>query len=273
MAAVVAAFLAIGAAPASAQSSAWGDALSNLVQGVFSKSDLTLEDICGEWTADGSAVSFKSDNLLEKAGGLAAAGAIENKLDPYYKKLGLNNAVLTVNKDGTFTLATKLKLSGTVKANGDGTFEFSFDALKLLKLGSLTAYVQKSGNHLDVMFDATKLKTLISGIAKVSGISIAKTAATLLDSYEGLCVGFSMNRTGGVDASGASASGDGMSTLGSVLGNILGGGQGSQGQKADEPAPAPAPETESKGSGSQSSGSNSGLGGALFNILKSTTGK
>lgn len=174
-----------------------GETVGNVLQGVFTKSNLTLEDICGEWTTDGSAVSFKSDNFLEKAGGIAAAAAIETKINPYYEQLGLNNAQMTIKDDGTFTLkAKKITLQGTLESNNDGTFEFNFKAFGKVSLGKMTAYVQKAGNHVDIMFDATKLKNLVSGIAKITGISMAKTAASLLDSYEGLCVGFGMNKTG-----------------------------------------------------------------------------
>lgn len=183
-----------------------GETVGNVLEGVFTKSNLTLEDVTGEWITDGSAVSFKSDNLLQKAGGVAAAAAIETKINPYYEQLGLNNAVMTINSDGTFSLKAKLMtLQGTLTSNNDGTFEFNFKALGKIPLGKMTAYVQKSGNHLDIMFDATKLKSLISGIAKISGISLAKTAASLLDSYDGLCVGFGMNKSGtSVSSSGAS---------------------------------------------------------------------
>lgn len=240
----------------SSSSSLLGNTISNIVQGVFTKSNLTIADIAGQWTADGSAVSFQSDNFLQKAGGLAAAGAIENQINPYYEKLGLNNAVLTIQEDGSFTLKSKVSLSGTIKSNGDGTFDFTFKALNLLSLGTIKAYVQKSGNHLDVMFDATKLKTLISGVASISGISIAKTAASLLDSYEGLCVGFSMNKTGSVATSESS-----KPSLGSVIGNILGGSSSSS-STATPAEEEPAQSTESTGKS---------LGGALMNILKSTT--
>lgn len=176
-----------------------GETVTNVLQGVFTKSNLTIEDICGEWTTDGSAVSFKSDNLLQKAGGIAAAAVIESKINPYYEQLGLNNATMTIKDDGTFSLKTKrATLQGTLSSNGDGTFDFNFKAFGKVALGKMTAYVQKSGNHVDIMFDATKLKTLISGVAKVTGVSMAKTAASLLDSYDGLCVGFGMNKTGSV---------------------------------------------------------------------------
>lgn len=182
--------------------SSLGETVGNVLEGVFTKSNLNLEDIVGEWTTDGSAVTFKSDNLLQKAGGIAAAAAIETKINPYFEQLGLNNAVMTIKYDGTFSLkAKRVTLQGTLESNGDGTFEFNFKAFGKVPLGKMTAYVQKAGNHLDIMFDATKLKTLISGIAGVTGISIAKTAASLLDSYDGLCVGFGMNKTGNVQSS------------------------------------------------------------------------
>lgn len=168
-----------------------GDTLGNALEGVLTKSDLQLSDLCGSWQAAGSAVSFKSDNLLEKAGGVAAAAAIETKLDPYFAKYGLTGSQLTVNPDGTFTLkAGKVSLSGTITRNDDGSFEFNFSALGKIPVGSITAYVVKPPKKLKVMFDATKLKNLVSVIARYSGQSLAKTAASILDSYEGLCVGF-----------------------------------------------------------------------------------
>lgn len=214
--------------PASAQS-ALGDVVGNVLQGVFSKSDLSVYDVCGVWTSKGAAVSFQSDNFLQKAGGMAAAGAIENKINPIFDKFGLNGAELTIEADSTFTLkAKKFTLAGTLTSNGDGTFEFRFKAFKKVNLGSVKTYIQKSGNTMDVMFDATKLKGLISGIAKITGINVAKTAASLLDSYDGLCVGFSTTKTGDVQM----PEGVGQkSGLESVLGNIFG---GKSNNKADE---------------------------------------
>lgn len=190
-----------------------GDVVGNVVEGVFTKSDLTMSDIYGQWTSDGSAVCFKGDDLLKKAGGIAAAAALESKINPYYEKLGLNNAVLTINADDTFSLKTKrVTLTGTVTAAGDGLFNFNFKAFGKVTIGSVPAYVQKSVNHLDVMFDASKLKNIISAIAKVSNISIAKTMASMLDSYDGLCLGFSMNKTGSVAGAKSSTVNSGSKT-------------------------------------------------------------
>lgn len=172
-------------------------ALGNIVEGIFSKSDLTVEDIAGQWTADGSAVSFKSDDLLKKAGGIAAAGVVESKLDEYYKKYGLNNLVFTVENDGTFTMAIKkVTLKGTIAVKEKGVFTLTFTAFGTMGLGSMDAYVEKTGNSLNLMFDADKIKKIITIAATLSGSKLASTADTLFNQYDGICMGFKMTKTG-----------------------------------------------------------------------------
>lgn len=201
-----------------------GETIGNLLEGVFSSSNITIEDMAGEWTSSGPAVCFQGEGFLKKAGGIAGAAAIETKLAPYYEQYGLNNATMTVEKDGTFTLQCKLiKLNGTItrSANAEpGVFEFSFTALGM-KLASVTTYVQKTSGSMDVMFDATKLKNLLSSIAKITNIKTVQAVTSILDGYDGLCVGFKFSKTGGNDPAGGSS-------IGAGLGKILGGfGSGS----------------------------------------------
>lgn len=174
-----------------------GGAIGNIVEGIFAKSDLTVADIAGQWTANGSAVTFKSDNMLKKAGGIAAAGAVESKLDEYYKKYGLNNLVFTVNNDSTFSLAfKKISLKGTISVKEKGVFTLKFTAFGTMSLGSMDAYVEKTGNNLNLMFDADKIKSIISFAATLSGSKLASTADKLLQQYDGICMGFKMTKTG-----------------------------------------------------------------------------
>lgn len=175
-----------------------GSTVTNLIEGVFSKSNLKISDLAGEWTTSGPAVCFQSDNLLKKAGGIAAAAALESKLNPYYEKYGFNGSVITIDKDGNFTMQVKkLQLKGTIEAKDaeNGEFRFVFTGLGT-KIGSATCYIQKTSKTLDLMFDATKLKSLLSTVAALSGASIAKTLSSVLDGYDGLCVGFKCNLTG-----------------------------------------------------------------------------
>ena len=174
-----------------------GTAVGGLVDGLLTQSDITVEQMAGTWTATGSAVCFQSENLLKKAGGSAVASTIESKLNPYYKQYGLTGSVLTIDSNGKFTLKVKgISLSGTVKKRSDGNFDFTFQAMGTLKLGTVKAYVEKPLSGLNVMFDASKLKTLLTAITGLTGNSLAKTAGSLLEGYDGLCVGFAYSGTG-----------------------------------------------------------------------------
>lgn len=179
-----------------------GGALGNLVEGVFTKTDLTVNDIAGQWTATGSAVSFQSDNFLKKAGGAAAAGAVENKLDEYYKKFGLTGATLDIDTDGNFTLTIKkIPVKGTVTLKEKGVFSFNFNAGGLINLGSMDAYVEKSPSGLNVMFDADKIKKIMTLAASISGSKMVSTADQLLKQYDGICIGFKMTGQSASDSS------------------------------------------------------------------------
>ncbi|MDE7408889.1 MAG: DUF4923 family protein [Muribaculaceae bacterium] len=170
-----------------------GGALGNIVEGVFTKTDLTVQDIAGEWTSTGSAVSFQSDNFLKKAGGSAAAGAVENKLDEYYKKFGLTGAVLTIEQDSTFTLTIRrIPIKGTLSVKSKGVFTFNFSAGGIMKLGSMSAYVEKTPAGINVMFDADKIKKIMTLAASISGSKMVSTADKLLKEYDGICIGFKM---------------------------------------------------------------------------------
>lgn len=196
-----------------------GSTISNVIEGVFTKTDLNVEDLAGVYVSDGPAVTFKSDNFLQKAGGIAGAAAVETKLNPYYEQYGLNGMPLTIDSDANFTLTLmRMKLTGTIEkiGEGDGTFRFKLMVGGKMKIGEFTAYVEKSGNNLNLMFDATKLKELISTVASFTGGTMVKTLASILDSYEGMCVGFKMKYTGAPDSSGASVSSGSDSTSGSA---------------------------------------------------------
>lgn len=169
--------------------------VGNLLEGVFSSSNLSVQDLQGNWTATGPAVAFQGDNFLKKAGGTAASAAIETKLKPYYQKYGLTGATLTVDNSGNFQLKIKkLTLKGTIsEGNEKGIFEFNFKVAGKINLGKVKTYVQKTSRTMDVMFDASKLMALIDAVAKYSNISAAKTLSSLLNSYDGLCVGFALS--------------------------------------------------------------------------------
>ena len=195
-----------------------GNVLGSVIEGVFTKTNLSLADLVGTYQAQGPAVTFKSENLLQKAGGIAGAATIESKLNPYYEKYGLNGMNLTVDQDANFTMKIKsLSLKGTITKNdSEGTFDFNFNVAGI-KLGKFTAYIEKSGSNLKLMFDATKLKNFISTVAGLTGNSMVSTVGSLLDSYDGACIGWKMVATSsGNDSTNGSAS-SGLNSLKDIL--------------------------------------------------------
>lgn len=196
------------------------DIVSGVIEGVFTKSNLTLQDLVGTYTANGPAVTFKSENLLQKAGGLAGAATLESKIKPYYEKYGLNNMTLVIDQDANFTMKIKsLSLKGTITKNdSEGTFDFNFNVAGI-KLGKFTAYIEKSGSNLKLMFDASKLKDIISTVAKFTGNTMASALASILDSYDGACIGFKMVSTSQNNAGSNTNStiSNGLNTLKDIL--------------------------------------------------------
>lgn len=169
-----------------------GSAVSNLL----GTSKLTPADLVGKWEYSSPAVSFKSENLLKKAGGAAASVAVEDKLKPYYSKTGVDKMVLMVNADSTFTMKlARGSLSGTLASSTqEGMMTFKFKALKI-NIGSMDAAVVKAGNNLTVTFDVSKLMSLINAVAKVSGSSAVKGLNSMLQSYNGVMAGFRLVKT------------------------------------------------------------------------------
>ena len=107
----------------------------------------------------------------------------------------MSNFTLTFNNDSTFTMKfNAASLSGTISKVSDSEFEFNFKALKKINIGKLNSVITKSGNTLNVTFDASKLITLVSKVASITGNSTIKSASSLLSSYDGLNAGFELSK-------------------------------------------------------------------------------
>lgn len=173
-----------------------GDILGTIGK-ITGNDKVTISSLAGHWSYQGPAVSFKSDNFIKKAGGVAGATAIEKKIEPYFDKAGLQNLAIEFGADSTFTMTVKkAKFTGTLSTTGDGhSFVFSFKAAGKIKLGNMTGYVAKeSADKISLTFDATKLITLVDKIASISGNSSLKAASSLLNSYDGMTVGFKLKK-------------------------------------------------------------------------------
>lgn len=179
----------------SSSTSGIGDLLGNL----FGSSKISVESMAGDWRYKSPAVSFKSDNLLKKAGGAAASAAVESKLAPYYKKAGFQNMSLTIGTDSTFTMKVgRVTLKGAISAAPEGSeanFIFNFKVAGKLPIGKMDTYVSMSGqNSMSVMFDVSKLVTIIEAVGNVSGSSTVKGVTSVLKGYDGICAGFKLSK-------------------------------------------------------------------------------
>ena len=203
---------ALSLAISSASAQGLGDFLGNLVEGVLSKSNVSIHDLVGSYKSEGPAVSFKSDNFLKKAGGVAAAAAVEAKLAPYYEQYGLNSATLVVNPDSTFTLGMRLlSLSGTISKANDDSFIFNFMVMKSIPVGSVEAFISKGPSTVDLLFDASKLINVVQTVSKFVNTNSLKLFSEILSSYDGLLVGFKLKSDGSASSSSPSSSSQGSS--------------------------------------------------------------
>lgn len=170
-------------------------ALGSMLGGLIASDNLSTSDLVGTWKYASPAVSFKSDNFLQKAGGAAAAVAVENKLEPYYSKIGFTALVLTVEADSTFTMKFKrATLTGSISREGDN-FIFNIKIGNKISLGKMTAYITKTGSSIDLTFDVTKLVAIMQKVASISGNTTISTVSELLNSYDGICAGYTLNKT------------------------------------------------------------------------------
>ena len=169
--------------------------LGSVISNLTASSSFELADLQGTWDYQSPAVTFQSDNVIQKAGGAAAASTIEGKMAPYYEKAGITSLQLTVDAENNFTMKLKRgSLKGTVSKDEQGNLEFNFSAFGKIKLGKVSAFATKSGNTLNLTFDVSKLISIVKSVSSVSGISSLNTISSLLSSYDGIYAGFKLNR-------------------------------------------------------------------------------
>ncbi|MGN0213375.1 MAG: lipocalin-like domain-containing protein [Muribaculaceae bacterium] len=170
--------------------------LGNVVNSLVSTDKVEISDLKGTWKSVSPAIVFKSENLLQKAGGTAAEAAIEQKLQKYYDAANMDEFTITFEDDDKYTMTFKngRTTSGTVtKGTTDGTIVFNFSALGSSKLRQVTAYVQK-GTQLSITFDISKLSTLLSSISSYTGNGTISSISSLLNSYKGMYAGFKFEK-------------------------------------------------------------------------------
>lgn len=171
-------------------SSKASSALSSVVSNFTATKNFNISDIVGTWSYQSPAVSFKSKDIVKKIGGVAASSVVEAKLEPYYKKAGIEGMMFTVNADSTFTMKlTRGSLSGAMSKDNDENLQFDFKVAGIT-VSSIEAHAAKSASTLSLTFDMSKLIALLKIVSSVTNAEGLSTVSSLLSSYDGIYAGF-----------------------------------------------------------------------------------
>lgn len=174
-------------------SSAGSSIINGILNNVIGSGTFSKQDLCAHtWKYSKPGCAFTSENLLAKAGGEIAANKVEEKLSEYYSKFGFSssNTYFTFNTDGTFTS----KIDGK-SWQGNYTFDEKTHAIQLKGLLlSMSGYATKTTNGISLLFDQKKLLNLIKTIGSLKGNSTLSTLGTIANNYDGMRVGFEMNK-------------------------------------------------------------------------------
>ena len=136
-------------------------------------------DMTGTWSYTGAAIEFESDNLLMKAGGAVAATTAEAKLNEQLSKVGI--------KPGQMRTKT---LNGTYMYNATEKHV----TMKFVRLINMNAKVNCTSGSMDLLFESDKLLKLITFLSSKSSNATLKTISSLANSYDGMMLGFSLEK-------------------------------------------------------------------------------
>ena len=169
-----------------------GTGITNVITSVIGLDKVSAQGLIGTWQYKNPGCAFTSQNLLAKAGGEVAAVQIEEKLLPYYQQVGISagNTMITFNQDGTFSS----KIVGT-PFNGRYTFDEATQKITLKgMLLTVNCYTKREMSGISILFEGKKLLSLLQTLAALSGNQSLETVSEISKNYEGVRVGFDMNR-------------------------------------------------------------------------------
>lgn len=169
------------------------DNVSKVVDVVSEVAGVTKRDMTGTWDYTGAAIEFKSDNLLQKAGGAVAATTAESKLDEQLARVGIQPGVTSFafKADSTFTSTVgKRTMKGTYSYNEEESTVY----LKYVGLVGLNAKVSGSSQKMSLLFDADKLLQLLTFIGSKSSSAAIKSISSIADSYDGMLLGMELKK-------------------------------------------------------------------------------
>lgn len=185
-----------GTGTGASSGSVLGDVFSGVVNSggldaiasIIGATKMTKQSLVGTWKYSGPGCAFTSENLLAKAGGEVAAAQIKQKLLPTYQSLGLSNANTYVqfNNDNTFAASFGGK-------QFSGTYTYDEASSKIVLKGMLlniNCYAKKNTQGIAILFEASKLLTILQTVSALSGNATLGTIGDLSKNYDGVRLGF-----------------------------------------------------------------------------------
>ena len=166
-----------------------GGALGNILTSVLGGSAIpTQKQLIGSWSYSQPGCAFTSDKLLAQAGGEVVAAEIKSKLQPTFQTIGIrsNNTSVTFNENKTFSAS----FAGT-RFSGNYTYNESTSQVTLQgTLLNISCYAKRNSDGIALLFESSKLLTLLQTLSALSGNASLQTIGDLSKSYDGLRIGF-----------------------------------------------------------------------------------
>ena len=165
-----------------------GQVWGNVLQSVLGLDKMTKADLIGTWSYSQPGCAFTSKEMLAQAGGEAMAQAIKDKMLPTFQSVGINSTStkITFKQDGTFTSTIAGKNFSGKYTFDEANYKVNLQGLLL----NINCYAKKNSNGIALLFEASKLLTVIQTMTALSGNSTAQTIGDLSKNYDGLRIGF-----------------------------------------------------------------------------------
>ncbi len=165
-----------------------GTVLGTLLGG----STASAKSLVGTWVYSDPKVVFESTSILAQLGSSVASSKIETTLKNQLTKMGFKagKSTLTLNEDKTCVFA----LNGRT-LNGTYAYDTNTNTLTItgaLGVSSVSCTCTMNAGQLYMLYEADKLLAMATNLSAMT--TTTTTLSTLLSSYSGLKVGWSMSR-------------------------------------------------------------------------------
>lgn len=164
--------------------------VGSVLTSVLGIDKLSSTQLVGSWRYSQPGCAFTSDNLLAQAGGEVAASQIKSKLNSVYSSVGVSssNTAFQFDNNGQFSG----KLMG-VPLSGTYTYSESSGEINMkATLINLKGYVKGTTSGIALLFEGSKLLSIMQTVASMSGNGTLSAIGELSKNYNGLRLGFDM---------------------------------------------------------------------------------